>query len=239
MAAFEDGKYRTGVPRLRRRTPRRPGTGLRTPVDRPIRLRHVSRTGLHRHPGSHPARDGRRAGWAQARRRRHDRQPDGSTGDPRGRPTPMSTPSPATRIALEVFGQPFVNPAMLGGICRGYRVRSAWRPSRRPTFTASPASWARRTAAPRRWAMIDMGEGPQRRRRGAARTMLGMPAVNLDRAAAALGAPGRPLHFAAVVAPRTSMAYPTGGWRYNQPVVDPTPATAAGSARCTARIAAC
>ena len=35
------------------------------------------------------------------------------------------------------------------------------------------------------------------------------------------GVPGQLLHFASVVAARTSLAYPTGEWRYSRPVVDP------------------
>jgi pyruvate ferredoxin oxidoreductase delta subunit len=34
------------------------------------------------------------------------------------------------------------------------------------------------------------------------------------------GAPGQKLHFASVVAARTSLAYPTGTWRYSRPVID-------------------
>jgi pyruvate ferredoxin oxidoreductase delta subunit len=34
------------------------------------------------------------------------------------------------------------------------------------------------------------------------------------------GVPGQPLHFASVVAARTALAYPTGGWRYSRPVID-------------------
>lgn len=34
------------------------------------------------------------------------------------------------------------------------------------------------------------------------------------------GVPGQSLHFASVVAARTSLAYPTGSWRYSRPVVD-------------------
>ncbi len=37
----------------------------------------------------------------------------------------------------------------------------------------------------------------------------------------AAGVPGQPLHFASVVAARTSLAYPTGSWRYNRPMIKP------------------
>jgi pyruvate ferredoxin oxidoreductase delta subunit len=46
------------------------------------------------------------------------------------------------------------------------------------------------------------------------------PSAATWEASPGLGAPGRPLHFAAVTAPRTALAYPTGAWRYSRPVFD-------------------
>ena len=48
-----------------------------------------------------------------------------------------------------------------------------------------------------------------------------------DRPAVA-GVPGQPLHFASVVAARSALAYPTGSWRYNRPVVDPAKCNGCG-----------
>ena len=123
---------------------------------------------------------------------------------------------PATHIAIQVFGQPFVNPAMLG----------AW------------AALAREVSLPAiQQAFQHRFPGQLGEKNGRAAQMgydfihAGTEPVKVTRSQRAwgsavwpasdgLGAPGQPLHFAAVVAARTSLAYPTGGWRYSRPVVD-------------------
>jgi pyruvate ferredoxin oxidoreductase delta subunit len=117
---------------------------------------------------------------------------------------------------MQMFGQPFVNPAMLGawaavtnqaslaGIQRAFQHRFPGQLGEK-----------NRQAVQMGYDFICAGAEPERVRKSE-RTWGGV-AWNESRG---LGAPGQPLHFAAVVAPRTSLAYPTGGWRYSRPVVD-------------------
>lgn len=124
---------------------------------------------------------------------------------------------PATRIALETFGQPLVNPAMLGAFAA---VTGA------VSLTAIQSAFQRRFPGP-------LGEKNVRAAQSAhdwCREANALPVhvtgtgqlpsqASWD-ASPGLGAPGRPLHFAAVTAPRTALAYPTGAWRYSRPVFD-------------------
>ena len=123
---------------------------------------------------------------------------------------------PATRIAMEVFGQPFVNPAMLGawaavtrevslaGIQRAFRHRF-------------PGQLGEKNSQAAQMGYDFIGAGAAPVRVGKSERTWGGAVWDKS---LGLGAPGQPLHFAAVVAPRTSLAYPTGGWRYSRPVVD-------------------
>jgi pyruvate ferredoxin oxidoreductase gamma subunit len=125
---------------------------------------------------------------------------------------------PATRIALEVFGQPFVNPAMLGAL-------------------AAATGEVSLAAIQRAFQLRFPGELGERNSRAARLghdwlQEAGMAPVKVTRSRPApggvaaweespgLGAPGRPIHFATVVAPHTALAYPTGAWRYSRPVFD-------------------
>jgi pyruvate ferredoxin oxidoreductase gamma subunit len=125
---------------------------------------------------------------------------------------------PATRIALEVFGQPFINPAMLGAfaavtneislaaIQQAFRHRFPGTVGEKNSRAAQLGyEWLQSTAiAPR----------PVVRSRESVTTPIGWDGDP------GLGAPGRPLNPAIVIAPRTSLAYPTGTWRYHKPIVD-------------------
>jgi len=125
---------------------------------------------------------------------------------------------PATRIALEVFGQPFVNPAMLGAwaAATGEISVDAIQHAFQHRF---PGSLGEKNSQ-----AVQMGYDYVRD--GAAsvhvkkseQTTVRMIRWEKEEVA---GVPGQPLHFASVVAARTSLAYPTGSWRYNRPVVDP------------------
>jgi pyruvate ferredoxin oxidoreductase gamma subunit len=124
---------------------------------------------------------------------------------------------PATRIALEIFGQPFVNPAMLG----------AW-----AAATGEVSLEAIQHAFQQRFPGV-LGEKNSRAalmgydfiRGGATPIQVKKSAQAVGRTVVwereeVAGAPGQPLHFASVVAARTSLAYPTGSWRYSRPVID-------------------
>jgi pyruvate ferredoxin oxidoreductase gamma subunit len=125
---------------------------------------------------------------------------------------------PATRIALDVFGQPFVNPAMLGawvavtGEISLEAIQSAYQ-HRFPGSLGEKNSQAVKMGHD----FIRAGAMPVQVRKSE-QTAGGVIKWEKEEVA---GVPGQPLHFASVVAARTSLAYPTGGWRYNQPVVNP------------------
>ena len=133
---------------------------------------------------------------------------------------------PATRIALDVFGKPFVNPAMLGALAgvtgavglgaiqRAFRHRFPGELGEKNALAAQVAH---------DWIRGPEGEPVQVR---ASRRAPGGVARWEERRE--LGAPGRPVHPAVVVAPRTSLAYPTGSWRYVRPVFDHALCTACG-----------
>ncbi len=124
---------------------------------------------------------------------------------------------PATRIALQVLGQPLVNPAMLGAfaaatdtvslaaIQTAFRRRFPGDLGDKNSLAAQTAyDWFRQTKPD---PVRVVGTGHQ-------------VDTAVWESSPGLGAPGRPLHFAAVTAPRTALAYPTGAWRYNRPVFD-------------------
>jgi pyruvate ferredoxin oxidoreductase gamma subunit len=124
---------------------------------------------------------------------------------------------PATRIGMEIFGQPLVNPAMLG----------AW-----AAATGTVTLTAIQTAFARRFPGL-MGEKNSRAVQiGFEYVRSGLAPVPVQKAQGRdwrenewgpdpeLGGPGRRIHFAMVVAPRTALAYPTGAWRYSRPVID-------------------
>jgi pyruvate ferredoxin oxidoreductase gamma subunit len=124
---------------------------------------------------------------------------------------------PATRIALEVFGQPFVNPAMLGAwaaatgeisldaICHAYQHRFP-----------GPLGEKNSRAVQMGYDFVHHGVKPVQVRKS---REYKTGTIRWEREEVA-GAPGQPLHFASVVAARTSLAYPTGSWRYQRPVVN-------------------
>lgn len=124
---------------------------------------------------------------------------------------------PATRIALEVFGQPFVNPAMLGAWAAATSEVSvdAIRHAFQHRFPDSLGEKNSR-AAQMGYDFIHGGATPVQVKKSA--QAVGRPTI-WEREEVA-GVPGQPLHFASVVAARTSLAYPTGGWRYSRPVID-------------------
>jgi len=125
---------------------------------------------------------------------------------------------PAKRFALEVFGQPFVNPAMLGawaaitGEISLEAIQHAYQ-GRFPGLLGEMNSRVVQMG----YEFINAGAKPTRVRKSEqAKDRL----IQWEEEEAG-GVPGGSLHFASVVAARTSLAYPTGSWRYNRPVVDP------------------
>jgi pyruvate ferredoxin oxidoreductase gamma subunit len=124
---------------------------------------------------------------------------------------------PATRIATEALGQPLVNTAMLGALSA---VTGA------VSLEAIQRAFGRRLP-------LKVSENNGRAARSAYEWVL-TSGAKLERVAGShtppvtepwdsrfgLGAPGRPLHFATVVGPRTALAYHTGSWRYARPVFD-------------------
>jgi pyruvate ferredoxin oxidoreductase gamma subunit len=125
---------------------------------------------------------------------------------------------PATHIAMEVFGQPLVNPAMLGAWAAGTGEVSleAIQHAYQHRFPGALGEKNSR-AAQMGFDFIKAGASPVRVTKST--QPVGQP-ISWEREAVA-GVPGQPLHFASVVAARTSLAYPTGSWRYSRPVIDP------------------
>jgi pyruvate ferredoxin oxidoreductase gamma subunit len=124
---------------------------------------------------------------------------------------------PATRIALEVFGQPFVNPAMLGAWAAATNEVSieAIKHAFQNRFPGSLGEKNGR-AAQMGYDFIRAGAMPIQVKKS---QQSPGGTIKWERAEVA-GAPGQTLHFASVVAARTSLAYPTGSWRYSRPVID-------------------
>ena len=124
---------------------------------------------------------------------------------------------PATRIALEVFGHPFVNPAMLGAwaAVTGEVSLEAIAHAFQHRFPGSLGEKNSR-ATELGYEFIRSGSTPVQVKK--ANQAVGRPSVWLREEVA--GVPGQPLHFASVVAARTSLAYPTGSWRYSRPQIE-------------------
>jgi pyruvate ferredoxin oxidoreductase gamma subunit len=124
---------------------------------------------------------------------------------------------PATRIAMEVFGQPFVNPAMLG----------AW-----AAVTGEVSLQAISHAFQQRFSGMLGEKNTRAAKLGFDFIKGGVTPVHVKKSTQAIGqpiewvreevagVPGKPLHFASVVAARTSLAYPTGSWRYSHPEIN-------------------
>lgn len=132
---------------------------------------------------------------------------------------------PATGIALEVFGRPLVNPVMLGAwaAATGEVSLGAIQRAYRHRFSGSLGQDNSR-AVQMGYEYVCAGATPvQVKRSERAPGVI----IKWDRDEVA-GVPGQPLHFASVVAARTSLAYPTGGWRYRRPVVDPASCNGCG-----------
>lgn len=125
---------------------------------------------------------------------------------------------PATRIALEVFGQPFVNPAMLGAwaAATGEISLDAIQHAYRHRFPGSLGE-KNNQAVQMGYDFVRLGVTPVQVKKS---EQIAGSAIQWGKVEAA-GVPGGPLHFASVVAARTSLAYRTGSWRYNRPVVGP------------------
>jgi pyruvate ferredoxin oxidoreductase gamma subunit len=125
---------------------------------------------------------------------------------------------PATRIALDVFGQPFVNPAMLGAwaAATGEISVDAIQHAYQHRFPGSLGEKNSR-AVQMGYDFIRVGATPVQVKK----PEQAMGSVIKWEKEEVAGVPGQPLHFASVVAARTSLAYPTGSWRYNRPVVNP------------------
>jgi pyruvate ferredoxin oxidoreductase gamma subunit len=125
---------------------------------------------------------------------------------------------PATRFALEVFGQPFVNPAMLGAwaAVTGEISIDAIQHAYQHRFPGSLGKKNSRVVQ-MGYDFISLGATPVRVKKS---IPMNDRVIKWEKEEVA-GVPGGSLHFASVVAARTSLAYPTGSWRYNRPVVDP------------------
>jgi pyruvate ferredoxin oxidoreductase gamma subunit len=132
---------------------------------------------------------------------------------------------PATRIALEVLGQPLVNTAILGAfsaatgavglasIQKAFRHRFPAELGEKNCRAAQAAyEWYHRT-----------GTAPLKVQKSRPAFALKPWETN-----GGLGAQGQPVHFAAVTGPRTALAYRTGAWRYSRPVFDLEKCTGCG-----------
>ena len=132
---------------------------------------------------------------------------------------------PATRIAIEVLGQPLVNTAMLGAFsaATGAVSLAAVQTAFRRRFPGELSEKNCRAAQAAHDWYHQMGGTP-------VRVAQSRPAlvVTPGETSWGLGAQGRPLHFAAVTGPRTALAYPTGTWRYSRPVFDVEKCTGCG-----------
>jgi pyruvate ferredoxin oxidoreductase gamma subunit len=125
---------------------------------------------------------------------------------------------PATRIALDVFHQPFVNPVMLGAwaAVTGEITLQAIQHAYQNHFPGSLGE-ANSRAVQMGYEFIRLGVKPTYVRK----SMQVKSNVIERETEGYAGVPNGPLHFASVVAARTSLDYPTGSWRYNRPLVDP------------------
>ncbi len=124
---------------------------------------------------------------------------------------------PATRIAQEVFDQPLLNAAMLGAFAAATQqvslsaIQTAFR-SRFPGEMGNKNSEVAQLAY--NW-LVDHGCEP---------VCVSPSRLHLREPqwpeVSDFGVPGQPLHFAAIAAARTALAYETGTWRYTRPVFD-------------------
>ncbi len=144
---------------------------------------------------------------------------------------------PATRIAVEILGQPIANSAMLGAFAaatgavslaavqKAFLHRFPGELGARNSRAAEAAyEWLRQKGAE----PVRVGPSPEMgpsSEMGPSQWMAGAVSSEIGRGSAA---PGEPLHFAAVTGPRTSLAYPTGTWRYSRPVFDQERCTGCG-----------
>jgi pyruvate ferredoxin oxidoreductase gamma subunit len=133
---------------------------------------------------------------------------------------------PATAIAMSVFGQPFVNPAMLGALAAV---------SGQISLRGIQTAFQRRFPGPlgeKNSQAVQMGYDYVA---GQSKTPVRVTKTEQEPDShpkwggdSDLGAPGRSLHFGLVVEARTSLAYPTGTWRYTRPVVYTTKCNGCG-----------
>lgn len=132
---------------------------------------------------------------------------------------------PATRIALEVLGQPLANTAMLGAFSAvtGAVSIQAIQQVFRERFRGSAADRNCLAAQAAYDWIKDNQVSPL-----PVQATKAVPTVQPAEHYQGLGAPGHPLHFAAATAPRSSLDYRTGTWRYNRPVFDPEKCTGCG-----------
>jgi pyruvate ferredoxin oxidoreductase gamma subunit len=132
---------------------------------------------------------------------------------------------PATRIASEILGQPHVNPAMLGAFSAATGAVSL--ASVQEAFLRRfPGELGEKNSRAAQAAYEWFGQNAAAPVKVAkSKPPLGLPAWGDS---PGLGAPGRPLHYAAVTGPRTALAYPTGTWRYSRPVFDLEKCTGCG-----------
>ena len=132
---------------------------------------------------------------------------------------------PATRIAIEVLGQPLVNSALLGAFsaATGAVSLAAVQKSFRQRFPGEAGEKNCRAAQAAYDWFHQKGAAP-------AKVTKSRPAITVEPSETSwgLGAPGQPLHFAAITGPRTALAYRTGSWRYNRPVFDLEKCTGCG-----------
>jgi pyruvate ferredoxin oxidoreductase gamma subunit len=132
---------------------------------------------------------------------------------------------PAFRIAQEIIGQPIVNTAMLGVISAVTDIISidSILKAIQQRFPGELAEKnCRVTQAAYEW--IQLMEITPIKVIGSQHP----PVVTPWKTMHGLGAPGQALHFAAVVSPRSALAYSTGTWRYYRPVFNPEKCNACG-----------
>jgi pyruvate ferredoxin oxidoreductase gamma subunit len=132
---------------------------------------------------------------------------------------------PAFRIAQDVIDQPIVNTAILGALSAVTDIISidSILKAIQQRFPAKLAEMnCRVSQAAFEW--IQSMEIIPRKVVGSRNP----PVVTPWKTIQGLGAPGQALHFAAVVSPRSALAYPTGTWRYYRPVFNPVKCNACG-----------
>jgi pyruvate ferredoxin oxidoreductase gamma subunit len=218
VAAFEDGKYGQAFPAFGGERRGAPVQAFVRLDDRPVRVRYrVNHPDYviildHTLPNMVDVLDGLKPGGLALID--SEKSPDSLLWSA---DAPVYA-VPATRIALEVFGQPFVNPAMLGAWAAATDEVSlqAIEHAFQHRF---PGSLGEKNGRAARMGYDFIRDGAKPVQVTRTDEPIGRPAQWEQEAVA--GVPGQPLHFASVVAARTSLLYPTGSWRYSRPVVDP------------------